>query len=65
MSHLAVTVIKCSSVYTPAAVTHSSALEKIVFWTRDVFFLPFKIKAYTVPVTVLFVTQLTEMHKHT
>lgn len=65
MSHLAVTVIKCSCVYTPAAVTHSSALEKIVFLTRDVFFLPFKIKAYTVPVTVLFVTQLPEMHKHT
>lgn len=65
MSHLAVTVIKCSSVDTPAAVTHSSVLEKILFLTRDVFFLPFKIKAYTVPVTVLFVAQLTEMHKHT
>lgn len=54
------------AVSTPLQQSHIPALwKKIVFLTRDVFFLPFKIKAYTVPVTVLFVTQLPEMHKHT
>lgn len=44
MSHLAVTVIKCSSVDTPAAVTHSSALEKSYFWRETCFFYLLKSK---------------------